>query len=158
MKIGVFYFTTTGNTLMLAQQIKKSFSELNSDVDLVAVSGADLNIINPDYDLFCLGCSAQGNEELDDNDFLVFFNHIKPYLINKKVMLFGSYGWGNAEYMSNWQKQLSDMGVIVVEMFAHKETPTQEALDYLNQVCINLNKNFNNLSNTNIIHDLLDLN
>lgn len=158
MRIGIFYFTTTGNTLMLAQQIYKSFSELSNHVDLVAVSSVDLINISHDYDLFCLGCSAQGNEELDDNDFLVFFNYIKPYLIDKKVMLFGSYGWGNAEYMSNWQKQLSDMGVIVIEMFAHKETPTQEALDYLHQICLSLNKDFNNLKETNIIHDLLDLN
>lgn len=156
MKIGVFYFTTTGNTLMLAQQIHKSFTECDNQVDLVAVSSLDLSQITIEYDLFCLGCSAQGNEELDDNDFLVFFNYIKPNLINKKVMLFGSYGWGNAEYMSNWQKQLSDMGVIVIEMFAHKETPTQEALDYLHQICLNINNNFSNLSETNIIHDLLD--
>ena len=158
MKIGVFYFTTTGNTLMLAQQLEKSFISCGHQVQLFNVSTFNFDNLVADYDLFCLGCSAQGNEELDDNDFLVFFNHIKPLLINKKVMLFGSYGWGNAEYMDNWGKQLSDLGVYVISMFAHKETPNQAALDYLDTVCKDISNNFEQLKTTTIIHDLLDNN
>lgn len=121
----VVYFTTTGNTQMLAESIAEG---IGSDVVLKNVSDATADEVS-EYDVIALGCPACGTEELDDTEFEPFFEEALPNLAGKKVALFGCYGWGDGEFMRTWEERVKDGGAeLIEEGFLHLETPDEEAL------------------------------
>ena len=126
-KVAVVYFSSTGNTEQMAFAVEEGAKSAGLEVDVFAVS--DAAALNPaDYDGFALGCSAMGNEELDDMEFRPFFEGILPDLKDKKVVLFGSYGWGDGEWMRNWQKECEDAGVTLAgEPVIANDAPDDEA-------------------------------
>ena len=109
-KVAVIYYSSTGNTEMMAQAVAKGAQNAGASVDCVSVSDVaslDLN----SYEGFGLGCSAMGNEELDEGEFRPFFEALLPSLADKKVVLFGSYGWGDGEWMRKWKDECEAGGV-----------------------------------------------
>lgn len=100
MKKVIIYYSMTGNTLDIANKIKE-----DTGSDLFAV-----NEISPDeaikYDTLILGCPAMGDEELDDTEFLPFYEELKKKLTNQNIFLFGSYGWGDGLWMRKWEEDL----------------------------------------------------
>lgn len=102
----VVYWSQTGNTEEIANKIK---DDLNCDI--FSVSEANINDI-ANYDLIILGSPAMGNEELEDSEFRPFFNELMAALpSNKKIALFGSYGWGDGEWMRNWVDEVKGYGL-----------------------------------------------
>jgi flavodoxin len=65
------------------------------------------------YDAVAFCCPAMGAEELEDSEFLPMFESIRSKLSGKKVALFGSYGWGDGEWMRDWVKRMEDAGATV---------------------------------------------
>ena len=47
---------------------------------------------------------------MEDGEFLPMFEAVKPALKGKKVALFGSYGWGDGEWMRNWEADCESAG------------------------------------------------
>lgn len=124
----VVYFTTTGNTQMLAESVAEGLTETGAEVTLKNVSDATPEEVL-EYDLIALGCPAQGTEELDDTEFGPYFEETAPNLNEKNVILFGCYGWGDGEFMETWKTSATEAGANVVETFINLETPDQDALD-----------------------------
>lgn len=124
----IVYFTTTGNTQMLAESIEEGLELSGAEVVLKNVSDATSDEVT-DYDLIALGCPAQGTEELDDTEFGPYFEETLPNLEGKNVILFGCYGWGDGEFMETWKEMATEGGVNVVETYINLETPDQDALD-----------------------------
>lgn len=124
----IVYFTTTGNTQMLAESIEEGLQAGGADVTLKNVSDATTDEVT-DYDLIALGCPAQGTEELDDTEFGPWFEDTLPNLNGKDVILFGSFGWGDGEYMETWKTTATEGGANVFETYVTLETPDQDALD-----------------------------
>lgn len=124
----VVYFTTTGNTQMLAESIVEGLESKGVETVLKNVSEATADEVT-EFDLVALGCPAQGTEELDDTEFRPYFDETLPNLEGKNVVLFGCYGWGGGEFMETWKDEAVDGGVNVVETFVNLETPDQDALD-----------------------------
>ena len=125
-KVAVVYFSSTGNTEMMAQAVAKGAKDAGAETDCVSVSDvASLDLTS--YDGFALGCSAMGNEELDDGEFRPFFEGLLPTLKDKKVVLFGSFGWGDGEWMRNWKQECEDAGVTLAgEPVICQEAPDEE--------------------------------
>lgn len=109
MKKVVIYWTSTGNTEILADTFATAIG-----IEKTLVSDFDLSTIS-DYDYIALGCPACGDEELDDTEFGPFFDEILPSLANKNVALFGSYGWGDGEWMRNWEERVVSAGALLFE-------------------------------------------
>lgn len=124
----VVYFTTTGNTQMLAEAIAEGLTNGGAETTLKNVSDATPEEVT-EYDLIALGGPAQGTEELDDTEFGPFFEAALPNLDGKKAILFGSYGWGDGAFMETWKEEATNGGVEVFETLIHLETPDQDALD-----------------------------
>jgi flavodoxin short chain len=81
------------------------------------------------YEGIALGCPAMGAEELEDTEFLPMYEGIKDALQGKKLALFGSYGWGDGEWMRNWQRELQGLGyTLVADGLILNETPDDEGL------------------------------
>lgn len=100
MRAVIIYFSNTGNTEILANDILVHISK-KYETDIFEVSDFKISLID-NYDLIFLGCPASGAEELEDQIFKPFYEKIKNKLKGKKIGLFGAYDWGNGEWMEKW--------------------------------------------------------
>ena len=64
------------------------------------------------FDAIAFGCPSMGAEELEETEFAPMFDACEPKLRGKKVALFGSYGWGDGEWMRLWEKRCDDAGML----------------------------------------------
>lgn len=103
-KVAVVYWTGTGNTEAMANSIVEGAKAAGAEVDLF--TAADFNSSKvADYTGFAFGCPAMGAEELEDSEFLPMWEDVKDKLDGKAVVLFGSYGWGDGEWMRTWEEE-----------------------------------------------------
>ena len=104
-KIAVIYWSGTGNTQAMAEAVAEGAKASGAQTDLLTSAQA----VNASaYDAFALGCPAMGAEELEDSEFLPVLERIEPDLVGKKVGLFGSYGWGDGEWMRAWEARCAE--------------------------------------------------
>ena len=112
MKINIVYWSGTGNTQMMADAIAEGAKGAGADVTVIPVSEADASAA--DADVVILGCPAMGAESLEDSEFEPFYESVKDKLSGKKVALFGSYDWGDGEWMRTWQADAEGAGAVMV--------------------------------------------
>ena len=128
MKISVVYWSGTGNTEKMAVAVSDGAKKGGAETELMTVSEATADVLNSDVILF--GCPAMGAEELEESEFEPFFSGIEGKLGGKKVGLFGSYGWGDGEWMRSWEKDCDDAGInLVCESVICQETPDGDTLE-----------------------------
>lgn len=107
MKTAVIYWSGTGNTQQMAEAIAKG-----AEADLFSVSDFKGSIA--DYDRIAFGCSSMGAEELEESEFEPFFASIENELSGKTIALFGSYGWGDGEWMRTWVERAKNDGAVII--------------------------------------------
>lgn len=124
MKTAVIYWSGTGNTEVMAQAVAEG-----AGAELFSVSDFKGNIA--DYDAVAFGCPAMGAEMLEEAEFEPFFSGVEGQLSGKKVALFGSYGWGDGEWMRTWEEQVRADGAVLVngEGLIVNEAPDDVALE-----------------------------
>ena len=122
-KVAVIYWSGTGHTEAMAEAVAKG-------ADGVLLTCAEVpEDVTAQYDAFALGCPAMGSEELEEDEFGPLFEKLAPSLAGKKVALFGSYGWGDGEWMRTWEENCRDKGAnLVCDSVICQETPDDEAL------------------------------
>ena len=124
MKTAVVYWSGTGHTQAMAEAVAKAcgaqlFTAEEFSADQVAK-----------YDAIAFGCPAMGAEVLEETEFQPMFDACKRSLGGKRVALFGSYGWGDGEWMRTWESDCDSAGVnLVCESVICTETPDDAALD-----------------------------
>ena len=125
-KAAVIYWSGTGNTQAMAEAVTEGAKAAGADVDLLAcadVTGVD------GYDAIALGCQAMGAEELEEGEFLPMLEGIEPALTGKKVVLFGSYGWGDGEWMRAWEARCGEKCIaLAADSVTVNEAPDEEGL------------------------------
>lgn len=99
MKTAVIYWSGTGNTETMAEAVAEG-----AGAELFNVSDFSGSI--DDYKAVAFGCPAMGAEVLEEAEFEPFFTGIEGQLSGKKTALFGSYGWGNGEWMRTWEERV----------------------------------------------------
>ena len=128
MKVSIVYWSGTGNTEAMANAVKEGAEGAGAEVELLPVAAASANVLNSDAVLF--GCPAMGSEELEDSEFEPFFSSVESSLSGKKVGLFGSYDWGDGEWMRIWQERVETAGgVMIEEGLICNNTPDDDALE-----------------------------
>ena len=125
--VAVIYWSGTGNTQSMAEAVAEGAKSQGADVDLLTCG--DVGAVE-EYDAFALGCPAMGAEELEDSEFVPMLEQIEPVLPGKKVVLFGSYGWGDGEWMRSWEARCEEKGIgLASESVLANEAPDEDALD-----------------------------
>ena len=123
MSIAVIYWSGTGNTAQMAEAVAQA-----ADATLIEVSQVTAQQAS-EYDRLALGCPAMGAEVLEEADFEPFFTALEPLLSGKKLALFGSYGWGDGQWMRDWADRAAAAGaVLCAEPVIANETPDADAL------------------------------
>ena len=102
-KIAVVYWSGTGNTEAMAEEVANGAKAAGAEVESFTTDDFAADKMN-DYDAVAFGCPAMGDEVLEEDEFEPLFEDCKAKLSGKKIALFGSYGWGDGEWMRNWKK------------------------------------------------------
>ncbi|MCF8020739.1 Flavodoxin [Petrocella atlantisensis] len=113
-KITIIYWSGTGNTQMMAEALFEGAKEVADQVKLLSVEDATVDDVL-DAEVIALGCSSMGNEVLDPDEMEPFVESIEEAVKDKKVFLFGSYGWGDGEWMRDWEKRMVTYGCELIE-------------------------------------------
>ena len=113
MKVSIVYWSGTGNTEAMANAALEGAKNAGAEVELLPVSAASADILSSDALLF--GCPAMGAEELEESEFEPFFSSVEDSLSGKRVGLFGSYDWGDGEWMRTWQQRVVAAGGVMIE-------------------------------------------
>ena len=113
-KTAIIYWSGTGNTEAMATAILEGAKEVNPDVQLFTVSDLSASEAS-EYDTLILGCPAMGAEVLEESEFEPFFSELESKISGKRIALFGSYGWGDGEWMRNWEERVLASGANLVE-------------------------------------------
>lgn len=109
----IVYWSATGSTEKMANLIAQGINENGGIAEVINVSNANSDIFN-DEDIIILGCPAMGAEELESSEFEPFIESISDKISGKKAVLFGSYGWGDGEWMRNWTEMMEGYGCEVL--------------------------------------------
>ena len=112
MKVNIIFWSGTGNTEAMATQIQEGATGAGAEVTLKSVHEAGTADI--DCDVLCLGCPSMGDEVLEEGDFEPFIAAIEGSVGGKKLALFGSYGWGDGQWMREWDERMTNAGAMLV--------------------------------------------
>lgn len=135
--IKVIYWSQSGNTQAMANAVAEGIKEAGKEAETLFVTEADINSIKDDASV-ALGCPAMGAEVLEEEDMEPFVTAFESVASGKNVALFGSYGWGDGEWMRDWTERMINAGANVIngEGLICQEAPDDEMIEE----CKNLGK------------------
>ena len=127
-KVAVVFWSGTGNTEAMADAVAQGARGAGASVDVLGPSAFDASKVAA-YDGIAFGCPAMGAEVLEEDEFEPMFADVKGALSGKPIALFGSYGWGDGEWMRDWEEDCKAAGAdLVVEPVMANEMPDDDAL------------------------------
>ena len=122
-KVAVVYWTGSGNTEAMAAAVAEGAETKGATVEQILAADFSLSAAEG-YDAYAFGCPAMGAEELEDSEFQPMWDEVKGSLGDKKVVLFGSYGWGSGE----WMEDAEEAGVNVIDSLIINEQPDDDGI------------------------------
>lgn len=126
-KVAVVFWSGTGNTEQMAEAVAEGAKSAGAEVTLANVNDFDSSLV-ADFDGIAFGCPAMGAEVLEDSEFEPVFNECESALNGKSIALFGSYGWGDGEWMRTWEETCNSAGaVLTAESVICNDAPDDEA-------------------------------
>lgn len=127
-KVAVVYWSSTGNTEAMASAVLEGAKKAGAEADLYSCDAFSADKLG-DYDAVAFGCPAMGDEVLEEGEFEPMFEACKGSLGGKKVALFGSYGWGDGEWMRSWESDCKGAGIdLICDGVMCNETPDDAGL------------------------------
>ena len=126
-KVAVVYWSGSGNTEAMAAAVAEGAETKGATVEQILAADFSLSAAEG-YDAYAFGCPAMGAEELEDSEFQPMWDEVKGSLGDKKVVLFGSYGWGSGEWMGAWKEDAEEAGVNVIDSLIINEQPDDDGI------------------------------
>lgn len=133
-KVAVVYWSGTGNTEVMAHAVAEGAKDNGAEVTLFTADAFDVSMVS-DYDAIAFGCPAMGDEVLEEDEFEPMFTGCELALKNKKIALFGSYGWGDGEWMRSWEENCNSIGAkLVCESVICNDAPDEDGVECCKQL------------------------
>ena len=131
-KTAVVFWSGTGNTEEMANAVLEGMKENGADASIYSADAFQAGDVEG-YDAIAFGCPAMGAEVLEEDEFQPLFDECKSALAGKKVALFGSYGWGDGEWMRDWADRMKNAGAQLIreEGIIANEAPEDDVLEEL---------------------------
>ena len=108
-EVKIIYWSGTGNTAAMAQSVADGVTAAGAEAKIIPVENASAADI-ADVKAFALGCPSMGAEQLEESTMEPFVEEILGSVSGKKILLFGSYGWGDGQWMRDWAQRVQDDG------------------------------------------------
>lgn len=129
MKTAVVFWSGTGNTEAMANAVADGMKEKGAEVSVLGPSEFTADKV-AEFDAIAFGCPAMGNEVLEESEFDPMFTGIEGSLSGKKIALFGSFGWGDGEWMRNWEDRCKAAGAnLVCESVMVNDAPDSDGVE-----------------------------
>ncbi len=127
-KVAICFWSGTGNTEAMANAVEEGVKAAGAEA---VVLGCELSAADVDsYDAIAFGCPSMGDEVLEESEFEPMWEGVKASLKGKKIALFGSYGWGDGEWMRNWDEEAKGLGATMAcDFVICNEEPDDEGLE-----------------------------
>ena len=113
MSVSVVYWSGTGNTATMAEAVARGIEAGGQTPQIIDVGSADVQALASEA-AFALGCPSMGVEQLEEGEMEPFVEALEPLVSGKKILLFGSYGWGDGEWMRDWVERMTQAGAVMV--------------------------------------------
>ena len=136
-KTAVIYWSGTGNTEAMANAVAEGMREAGAECAVWTPADVGADAVK-ELDAAALGCPAMGAEVLEEMEMEPFVQDVERFANGKKIALFGSYGWGDGQWMRDWEDRMTAAGATLVggEGVICQEAPDEAAL----QNCIEIGK------------------
>ena len=126
-KVSVVYWSGTGNTEIMAQKVFDEAKAAGAEAEIYQAADFSPEMMDR-FDAIAFGCPSMGNEQLEESEFEPMFTACEPRLAGKKIALFGSYGWGDGEWMRNWDENCRAAGAVMAcDFVICNESPDADA-------------------------------
>ena len=126
-KVAIVYWSGTGNTEQMAESVANGARNAGADVTTFTAAEFDADKMD-EFDAIAFGCPSMGAEQLEEDEFEPMFTACESKLSGKKIALFGSYGWGDGEWMRSWEGSCVQGGAILAAASVIcQEAPDEEA-------------------------------
>lgn len=126
-RIAIVYWSGTGHTETMAKYVASGAKKAGANVHLFTAAEFCPEQIEL-FDAIAFGCPSMGVEQLEEEEFEPLFTQCKEKLSGKRIGLFGSYGWGNGEWMQNWEDDCRSIGAdLIGEGVICQEEPDESA-------------------------------
>lgn len=112
--IQVVFWSQSGNTEAMANAVADGIRKAGKEADVVFVSDASIDELKS-AKVFALGCPAMGAEVLEEGEMESFVSDLEMSVSGKTIGLFGSYGWGDGQWMRDWVDRMTSAGATVVD-------------------------------------------
>ena len=127
-KVAVVYWSGTGNTEAMAKAVEEGIKAAGSEAVVLTASEFDSSKV-AEFDAIAFGCPAMGAEVLEEGEFDPMFTGVESSLKDKKIALFGSYGWGDGQWMRDWEDRCKAAGaVLAIESVTANDAPDDSAV------------------------------
>lgn len=125
----VIYWSQTGNTKEMAEAVGEGITAAGKTAKVVEVGSVSPDVLK-DASVFAMGCPAMGAEVLEEDEMEPFVAEVEKFAAGKKIALFGSYGWGDGEWMRDWESRMKNAGAELVggEGVICNETPDADTV------------------------------
>jgi flavodoxin short chain len=127
-KVAVVYWSGTGNTEAMANAVADGAKAAGAEVTTYTASQFSADLVGS-VDAIAFGCPAMGAEELEESEFAPMFRACESALSGKKIALFGSYGWGDGEWIRTWEDTCkADGAVLACDSVMCNEAPDDDGV------------------------------
>lgn len=131
-QVMVAYWSSTGNTEEMAKAIGEGIEAAGKQSSVISINQVSMDDIK-ETEAFALGCPAMGDEVLEESEMEPFVAELEPLVSGKRLLLFGSYGWGDGQWMRDWEERMKAAGAILVggSGVIANDAPDNDALEEL---------------------------
>ena len=128
-KVAVVFWSGTGNTEAMADAVANGAKNAGAEVESFRASEFSKDKVS-EFDAIAFGCPAMGAEVLEESEFDPMFTEVESALSGKKIALFGSYGWGDGQWMRDWEDRCTADGAqLATESVTANNAPGEVELD-----------------------------
>ena len=128
-KVAVVYWSWTGNTAAMAGAVEEGAQKRGAEVSVFGPDKFTADMVS-EYDGIAFGCPAMGAEVLEESVFDPMFTDIEGSLSGKNIALFGSYGWGDGQWMRDWEDRCKSAGAkLACDSVMANNAPGEDALE-----------------------------
>ncbi len=128
-KVAIVYWSGTGNTAAMAEAVAAGAKDAGAEANLYTSDDFSADMV-ANFDAIAFGCPAMGAEVLEEESFDPMFTALESNLSGKKIALFGSYGWGDCQWMRDWEDRCKAAGAqLACDSVTVNNAPDDSALD-----------------------------
>jgi flavodoxin short chain len=112
-KVLIVFWSGTGNTEIMAKRVAQGVSDVGGEAVLKKAAEATPALVKEAAAL-AFGCPAMGAEVLEEGEMEPLIAALSSAEVGAKALgLFGSYDWGDGQWMRDWVDRMKGLGAKV---------------------------------------------